>query len=153
MIHSFLKKKLASSWRAPQEYDAKFIFPIHLNGIRQFHDNCKIATCQIVATLAPVYLTTQKKRNSGKNRRNIMPDRSLAGRYEHRTIYRIDLLKARCTPEKMTILTKHSKTFFFSHVVKNIVNYQLQKLYLKRTSIKGSNYTFATLCHSALIYL
>ena len=32
------------------------------------------------------------------------------------------LLKARCTPEKLTILTKHSKTFFFNHVVKNIVN-------------------------------
>ena len=40
-------------------------------------------------------------------------------------------LKARCTPEKLTILTKHSKTFFFNHVVKNIVNYQLQKFYLK----------------------
>ena len=39
-------------------------------------------------------------------------------------------LKARCTPEKLTILTKHSKTLLFSHVVKNIVNYQLQKFYL-----------------------
>ena len=55
MIHSFLKKKLALSWRAPQENDAKFRFPIHVQGIRQFHDNCKIAKCQIVATLAPVY--------------------------------------------------------------------------------------------------
>ena len=42
-----------------------------------------------------------------------------------------DGLKARCTPEKLTILTKHSKTFFFYHVVKNIVNYQLQKFYVK----------------------
>ena len=63
------------------------------------------------------------------------------------------LFKARCTPEKLTILTKHSKTFFFNHVVKNIVNYQLEKLYLKWTSIKGSNYAFATWCHSALKYL
>ena len=63
------------------------------------------------------------------------------------------LLKARCTPKKLTILTKHSKTFFFNHVVKNIVNYQLQKLYLKWTCIKGSNYAFATWCHSALKYL
>ena len=55
MIHSFLKKKLALSWRAPQENDAKFRFPIHVQGIRLFHDNCKIAKCQIVATLAPVY--------------------------------------------------------------------------------------------------
>ena len=63
------------------------------------------------------------------------------------------LIKARCTPEKLTILTKHSKTFLFNHVVKNIVNYQLQKLYLKWMSIKGSNYAFATWCHSALQYL
>ena len=63
------------------------------------------------------------------------------------------LFKARCTPEKLTILTKHSKTLFFNHVVKNIVNYQLQKLYIKRTSIKGLNYAFATWCHSALKYL
>ena len=61
--------------------------------------------------------------------------------------------KARCTPEKLTILTKHSKIFFFNYVVKNIVNYQLQKLYLKWTSIMGSNYAFATWCHSALKYL
>ena len=61
--------------------------------------------------------------------------------------------KARCTPEKLTILTKHSKTFFFKHVVKHIINYQLQKLYLKWTGIKGSNYAFATWCHSALKYL
>ena len=54
MIHSFFEKKLALSWRAPQENDAKFRFPIHVQGIRQFHDNCKIAKCQIVATLAPV---------------------------------------------------------------------------------------------------
>ena len=64
-----------------------------------------------------------------------------------------NLIKARCTPEKLTILTKHSRTFFFNHVVKNIVNNQLQKLYLKWTSIKGSNYAFATWCHNALKYL
>ena len=63
------------------------------------------------------------------------------------------VFKARCTPEKLTILAKHCKTFFFNHVVKNIVNYQLQKLYIKRTSIKGSNHAFATWCHSALKYL
>ena len=62
-------------------------------------------------------------------------------------------VKARCTPEKLTMLTKHCKTLFFNHVVKNIVNYQLQKLYIKRTSIKGLNYAFATWCHSALKYL
>ena len=39
----FFKKKLALSWRAPQENDAKFRFPIHVQGIRQFHDNCKNA--------------------------------------------------------------------------------------------------------------
>ena len=50
----FLKKKLASSRGAPQEYDAKFRFAIHLQGIRQCHDNRKIAKCQTVATLAPV---------------------------------------------------------------------------------------------------
>ena len=54
MIHSFLKKKLALCWGAPQEIDAKFIFAIHPLGIRQFHDNCKVAKCQTVATLAPV---------------------------------------------------------------------------------------------------
>ena len=55
--HSFLfEKKLASSWGAPQENDAKFRFAINLQGIRQFHDNCKIAKCQTVATLAPVYI-------------------------------------------------------------------------------------------------
>ena len=56
MIHSVLEKKLASSRRAPQESDAKFRFAIHPQGIRQFHDNCKIAKCQTVATLAPVYI-------------------------------------------------------------------------------------------------
>ena len=34
-------------------------------------------------------------------------------------------IKARCTPEKLTILTKHSKTFFFQPCCINIVNYQL----------------------------
>ena len=54
MIHSFLKKKLASARGAPQENDAKFRFTIHPQEIRQFHDNCKIAKCQNVATLASV---------------------------------------------------------------------------------------------------
>ena len=45
MIYSFLKKKLASSWGAPQENDAKFRFAIHLQEIRQFHDNCKMPDC------------------------------------------------------------------------------------------------------------
>ena len=67
MIHSFLKKKLALSWRAPQENDAKFRFPIHVQGIRQFHDNCKIAKCQIVATLAPVYPKPNPKLNPKSN--------------------------------------------------------------------------------------
>ena len=49
---------LASCQGAPQENDAKFRFAIHPQGIRQFHDNCKIAKCQTVATLAPVYLTS-----------------------------------------------------------------------------------------------
>ena len=48
------KKNLASSRGAPQENDAKFRFAIHPQGNRQFHDNCKIAKCQTVATLAPV---------------------------------------------------------------------------------------------------
>ena len=53
----FEKKKLALSWRAPQENDAKFRFSIHVQGIRQFHDNCKVPDCcQIVATLTPVYI-------------------------------------------------------------------------------------------------
>ena len=49
------KKKLASSWGAPQENDAKFRFAIHPQEIGQFHDNCQIAKCQTVTTLAPVY--------------------------------------------------------------------------------------------------
>ena len=52
----FWKKKLVSSRGAPQENDAKFKFGIDPQGIRQFHDNCKIAKCQIIATLTPVYL-------------------------------------------------------------------------------------------------
>ena len=55
MINSFLKKKLALSRGAPQENNAKFRFAMHPQGIGQFHDNCKIAKCQTVATLAPVY--------------------------------------------------------------------------------------------------
>ena len=54
---------MVSSREAPQENDAKlmkFRFAIHPQGIRQFHDNCKIAKCQTVATLAPVY---QKRLN------------------------------------------------------------------------------------------
>ena len=47
MIHFFsFFLKLASSRGAPLEYDAKFRFAIHLQGIRQFHDNCKIAKCK-----------------------------------------------------------------------------------------------------------
>ena len=41
----FLEKKLASSRGEPQENDAKFRFAIHLQGIRQFHDNCKMPDC------------------------------------------------------------------------------------------------------------
>ena len=50
----FFEKKLALSWGGPPENDAKFKFAIHPQGIPQFHDNCEIAKCQIVATLAPV---------------------------------------------------------------------------------------------------
>ena len=56
MIYSFFKKKLVSSRGAPQESDAKYRFAIHPQGIRQFHDNCKIAKCRTVATLASVYI-------------------------------------------------------------------------------------------------
>ena len=45
IIHSLLKKKLASFWGAPQENDAKFRFAIHPQGIRQFLDNCKVPDC------------------------------------------------------------------------------------------------------------
>ena len=45
MIYSFLKNKLASSRGAPQENDAKIRFAIHPQGIRQFHDNCKMPDC------------------------------------------------------------------------------------------------------------
>ena len=51
---SFCFEKKIVSWGAPQENDAKFKFPIHPQGFRQFHDNCQIAKCQIVATLVPV---------------------------------------------------------------------------------------------------
>ena len=44
MIHSFFKK-LASSLGAPQENDATFRFAMHPQGIRQFHDNCKVPDC------------------------------------------------------------------------------------------------------------
>ena len=54
----FFEKKLASSQRAPQENDATFRFVSHPQGIWQFHDNCKIAKCQTVSTLAPVYCMT-----------------------------------------------------------------------------------------------
>ena len=50
----FFEKKFASSRGTPEENDAKFRFTIHPQGIRQFYDNCKIAKCQTVATLAPV---------------------------------------------------------------------------------------------------
>ena len=58
MLNLFLRKDdlfLASSRGAPQENDAKLRFAIHPQGIGQFHDNCQIAKCQTVATLAPVY--------------------------------------------------------------------------------------------------
>ena len=55
MINSFLKKNFALSRGAPQENDAKSRFAMHPQRIRQFHDNCKIAKCQTVAILAPVY--------------------------------------------------------------------------------------------------
>ena len=58
MINFFWKKNLASPLRAPQENDAKFRFAMHPQGIRQFHDNCKIAKCQTVAILVPVYAAT-----------------------------------------------------------------------------------------------
>ena len=48
------KKKLASSLGARQENDAKFRFAIHSQGVLQIHDNCQIAKCQNVVTLAPV---------------------------------------------------------------------------------------------------
>ena len=64
MINSFLKNNLASFRGAPQENDAKFRFAIHPQGIRQFHDNCKIAKCQTVATLAPVYYFVMQLRTS-----------------------------------------------------------------------------------------
>ena len=52
---SFLLKKKLASWGAPQEeHNAKFRFAIHPLGIRQFYNNCQIAKCQTVATLAPV---------------------------------------------------------------------------------------------------
>ena len=51
----FEKKKLASSRGAPQGNDARFCIAIHPQGIRQFHDNCKMAKCQTDATLVPVY--------------------------------------------------------------------------------------------------
>ena len=50
----FFQKELVSSLGALQENDAKFRFAIHPQRIRQFHDNCQIAKCQTVATLAPV---------------------------------------------------------------------------------------------------
>ena len=50
----FFEKKLTSSQGVPQDNDAKFRFAIHPQGIRKFHDNCKVANCQTVATLAPV---------------------------------------------------------------------------------------------------
>ena len=56
----FFEKKLVSSWGAPQGNDAKFRNAIHPQGIRQFHDNCQIAKCQTVATLAPVYPHREK---------------------------------------------------------------------------------------------
>ena len=65
---SFFFKNLASSRGAPQENDAKFRFAIHPQGIRQFHDNCKIAKCQTVATLAlAVYVNFDFRFRLSKN--------------------------------------------------------------------------------------
>ena len=50
----FFLEKNASSWGVPQENDAKFRIAIHPQGNRKFHDNCQIAKCQTVGTLAPV---------------------------------------------------------------------------------------------------
>ena len=55
MIYSFLKIKLASCRGAPQENDVKFRFAIYPQGIWQVQDNCQIAKCQNVATLASAY--------------------------------------------------------------------------------------------------
>ena len=54
VISVLLLQLLACYWGAPPENEAKFIFAIHPQGIHQFHDNCEIAKCQTVATLAPV---------------------------------------------------------------------------------------------------
>ena len=64
MIHSSLKKNYRHMG-APQENDAKFKFAIHPQGIRQFYDNCKLAKCQTVATLASVYIVSNFLRGGG----------------------------------------------------------------------------------------
>ena len=46
--YSFKKIKISVMSRAPQENDAKFRFPLHLQRIRQFHDNSKIAYSYLV---------------------------------------------------------------------------------------------------------
>ena len=51
-VGNFENKNLRHVARgAPQENDPKFRFAIHQQGIRQFHDNCKIAKCHIGASL------------------------------------------------------------------------------------------------------
>ena len=57
MIYSFLKIKISVCRGAPQENNAKFRCAIHQQEIRQFHDNCKIAKCQTVATVKLYVLT------------------------------------------------------------------------------------------------
>ena len=56
MVHSLLKKKLASTWTAPQKMDNKFRFATHPQGIWQFHNNWQINSkvsdcCHIGASL------------------------------------------------------------------------------------------------------
>ena len=41
----FIDKKIVSSRGAPQENESKFRLAIHPQGIRQFHDNCKMPDC------------------------------------------------------------------------------------------------------------
>ena len=42
----------------------------------------------------------------------------------------------KCISKDLVISTKHGKTFFFDHIVKNIVNYQLQKCYFLKMSTR-----------------
>ena len=40
-----------------------------------------------------------------------------------------------CISKDLVISTKHGKTFFFDHIVKNIVKYQLQKFYFLKITL------------------